>query len=84
VFGCFRVVKGGEALAQIAQTDYTLFRHAGATVEESGDAQIVVVACICVMLLARCCKKKREVGLLRKSQVQGSLMYLGLATHVSS
>jgi hypothetical protein len=51
---------GGEALAQIAQTDYTLFRHAGAIVEECAGAQIVVVACNCVMLEVEWWKEKTK------------------------
>jgi hypothetical protein len=53
-------VLGGEALAQIAQTDYTLFRHAGAIVEECAGAQIVVVACNCVMLEVEWWKEKTK------------------------
>jgi len=84
LFGWIRglIVKGGEAFAQIAQTDYTLFRHAGAIVEECASAQIAVVACDCVMLLVEWWKK-------RGGWIAGqSLLYLGpcdrhSATHVS-
>lgn len=75
-FGWIRVVglMGGEALAQIAQTDYTLFRHAGAISEECTGAKIVVVACNCEMLRVKCWRK-RERGIAGKS-----LLYLDPAT----
>lgn len=61
---CFGWVRGrrgigGEALAQIAQTDYALFRHAEATSEKCAGAQIAAVACICVVLLVRVVEEER-------------------------
>lgn len=59
-FGWVRVGRGigGDVLAQIAQTDYTLFRHAEATSEKCAGAQIEVVACICAMLSAKWWRKR--------------------------
>lgn len=66
-FGWVRVGRGigGEALAQIAQTDYALFRHAEATSEKCSGARIADVACIGAMLSAEWWRK-REGGIAGK------------------
>lgn len=60
-FGWVRVGSGigGEALAQIAQTDDALFRHAEATSEKCAGAQIAAVACICVVLRVEVVEEER-------------------------
>lgn len=44
---------GGEGVAQVAQTDNTLFRHAETTSGECAGARAAVVACNC-----RCCRRE--------------------------